>query len=137
MRGTDQLPFRLYPVEPTEQKGADAAGGLNLPENWLDDRLAHFVQSLARFGFQLLFHLLHGGGRLPRKFMGRNRLSRVRLAVLLLPCGYIEVDAFDPFVLYLGVAEISGVGAGGHRFAAQVLLHAPHMGASCCLSLVS
>ena len=43
MRGADQLPFRLNFLEPAEQKGTDAAGCLDLPENRLDDGFTHLV----------------------------------------------------------------------------------------------
>src|SRR5713226_5144470 len=43
MSSADQLPFRLSFLEPAEQKGTDAAGCFDLPENRLNDGFAHLV----------------------------------------------------------------------------------------------
>ena len=95
MRGADQLPFRTDLYQSAQEKGSDAPSGFNLPEDWLHHCFALPVKSLARFGFQLPFHLLHGGFRFDRNLFGYHSAIRFRQSMLLFSRRHVQFDAFD------------------------------------------
>ena len=103
MRGADQLPFRTNLHQPTQQKGADAASGLDLSKDRLDYRFALSVESLACFGFQLPFHLLHGGFRV-LAFAIPCLLRRDTHAGTI----HFDIQYRDPVARDLGQIELNG-----------------------------
>src|SRR5271157_5506256 len=55
---TYQFPFRSHLLQSAQQEPSEPTPLFDLPKHRLHNRLAPPVQSLSRFRFQLLFHLL-------------------------------------------------------------------------------
>src|ERR1700676_5749195 len=102
----DQFPLAAHLVQAAQAEAPEAAPLLDLPEDRLDDGLAHLVHRPPRLGAQLVAHGFLRRGSLPRRPAGCSD----NFFVLIPACGDVQIDPCHALIRNIGFAEVTGIG---------------------------
>src|SRR5450432_3733283 len=102
-----QSPLAANIVQATQAEAAKTTLFLDLTEDRLDDRLAHFVHVASGYGLQLVAHR-HFRRRVGRRWIA-DRLHRA--AMLVAARGYVQVNVLYRRIGDIRLAEVARVSA--------------------------